>query len=82
MFFTLNRIEDKSIAVLIDDNGKKYDINASLLPAHDGIGSVFSVQDDVYVFEKGETDTRRARINEKSKAFFNKLKNKGRSPSP
>lgn len=74
MFYTLDRIEDENIAVLIDDDGRKHDVPCTAIPENDGIGSVFSIKDGKYIFNKAQTDERRKRINEKRKKLFDKLK--------
>lgn len=75
MFYTLDRIEDNNIAVMIDDDGKKYDIPLKNLPEHDGIGSVFREENGVYLFNREETDRRRISIAEKRRRLFDRIKN-------
>lgn len=74
MFYTLDRTEDNNIAVLIDDDGKKYDIPLENLPEHDGTGSVFREENGVYLFDKEETDRRRISIAEKRRRLFDRIK--------
>lgn len=76
MFYTLDRIEDENIAVLIDDGGKKADIPFSLLPPHSKPGDVFRSENGAYIFDEKETQERRLRISDKRNRFFNKMKNK------
>lgn len=73
MFFTLDRIEDGNIAVLISDDGKKTDIPANLLQNTD-IGSVFRAEDSDFIFDEEETTSRRKRISEKRNRLFNRIK--------
>ena len=74
IYYTLDRTEDENFAVLVDDNGKIYDVPHGQLPQHDGTGSVFYNDNGEYIFDKNETDRRRKRISEKRKKFFNKIK--------
>lgn len=74
MFFTLDRIEDNSFAVLIDDNGKVYSEELSLLPENSNTGDVFIYEDGIYKHAAEETASRKERIREKRNNFFNKLK--------
>lgn len=74
MFYTLDRIEDGNTAVLIDDVGHKHDVPFAALPAHDGIGSVFTMKDEAYIFNREQTAERRKRIDEKRKKLFERVK--------
>lgn len=76
MFYTLDRIENETIAVLIDDDGKKYDISISLLPQTKIIGSVYSFDGNIYIYNEKETEQRRNDNSEKLKRLINKAKNK------
>lgn len=74
MFYTLDRIEEGTVCVLIADDGKKYDVSPDALPSHDGIGSVFRHENGAYLFDQAETETRRERIAEKRRRLFGKAK--------
>ncbi len=74
MFFTLDRIEENTFAVLTDDNGKVYSQKLSLLPENSRTGDVFTLQNGVYVYEAEQTAERKQRIAEKRNKFFDKLK--------
>lgn len=74
MFFSLDRIEDGSVCVLIADDGQKYDVPLNALPPHDGIGSIFRYENETYLFDRTETTTRRKRIAEKRRRLFDKAK--------
>lgn len=78
MFYTLNRTEDGSIAVLTDDEGNKYDIPSDELPENTGVGSVFEKDNGRFIFNEKETDRRKRRIQEKSGRLFDKLKSRQR----
>lgn len=78
MFYTLDRIEDLNIAVLISDDGNKYDIPSDMLPENYGVGSVFEKSGDGFIFNENETDRRKRRVQEKSRRLFDKLKNRQR----
>lgn len=74
MFFSLDRIEDGDVCVLVADDGQKYDVPSDELPPHDGIGSIFRYENEAYLFDETETATRRKRIAEKRKRLFGKAK--------
>ncbi len=73
-YYTLNRIEDRDIAVLIDDNGKKRDVPIKDLPPQRDIGCVYSICGDSIVYDETETIKRRTRIGEKKNRLFAKWK--------
>lgn len=74
MFFTLNRTEENKFAVLIDDSGKVYVEELTLLPENCRIGDVFILESGVYVTAVEETAERKRKLKEKRDNFFNKLK--------
>lgn len=74
MFFSLDRIEDGGVYVLVSDDGRKFDVPSDSLPPHDGIGSIFRYENETYLFDRTETTTRRKRIAEKRRRLFDKAK--------
>ncbi|MBR3868366.1 MAG: DUF3006 domain-containing protein [Clostridia bacterium] len=76
MFYTLDRIENGTIAVLIDDEGKKYDVNISLLHGNQDIGSVYSFDGNNYIYNEKETQARRSSNSEKLRKLMSKAKNR------
>lgn len=76
MFYTLDRIENDTIAVLIDDEGKKYDVELSLLHEKQDIGSVFSSDGSNYIYNEKETLARRSSNSEKLRKLMSKAKNR------
>lgn len=76
MFYTLDRIENDTVAVLIDDEGKKYDVELSLLPETRDIGSVYSYDGNSYIYNEKETHSRRTSNSEKLRRLMNKAKNR------
>lgn len=76
MFFTLDRIENDSVAVLIDDEGKKYDTDISLISEPVDIGSVYSFDGSRYIYNEKETKTRRSSNSDKLRKLMNKAKNR------
>ncbi len=70
MFFTLNRIEEETYAVLTDDNGIKYDIPVSDLPGEIRIGNIYDKVDGVYIYNEKETEKRRSAAQNRLKRFF------------
>lgn len=76
MFYTLDRIENDTVAVLIDDEGKKYDVQVSFLQETQDIGSVYSFDGSNYIYNEKETQKRRTSNSEKLKRLMNKAKNR------
>lgn len=76
MFFTFDRIEDNSFAVLVDDDGKIYNAELSALPKGSKTGDVFTYENGMYIPAAEEAASRKERIREKRNNFFNKLKSK------
>lgn len=76
MFYTLDRIENGTIAVLIDDEGKKYDVHISLLLGKQDIGSVYTSDESNYIYNEKETQSRRSSNSEKLRKLMNKAKNR------
>ncbi len=76
MFYTLDRIENNTVAVLIDDEGKKYDTEISLLTGSQDIGSVYSFDGNHYIYNEKETKSRRSSNSEKLRKLINKAKNR------
>ena len=76
MYFTLDRIENNSVAVLIDDNGKTYDVNTSLLPEEKDPGCIYTFDRSSYIYNEKETFNRRNNNSEKLKKLLNKAKNR------
>lgn len=76
MFFTLDRIENENIAVLIDDDGKKYDVRIDLLPETKDIGSVYIFDGNTYIYNEKETLKRRNSNSDKLKKLLSKAKNR------
>ena len=72
MFFTLNRIEEETFAVLTDDNGKKYDVPVHELTGDLRIGNVYELIDDAYIYNEKETEKRRTAAKSRLKSFFGK----------
>lgn len=68
MFFTLDRTEG-DYAVLIDENGLKTDVILSLLPELRA-GSVYTKENDVYIYNEKETQKRRTAAAERMKKLF------------
>ena len=52
MLFTLDRIEEKTVAVLIDDNGRKTDIPLSALGSDCRVGDVYELIDGSYIYNE------------------------------
>ena len=76
MYFTLDRIENKSVAVLTDDNGKTYDVSTSLLPQEKDPGCVYNYDGSSYIYNEKETVSRRNSNSEKLNKLINKAKNR------
>lgn len=76
MFFTLDRIENETIAVLLDDNGKKHDVSITLLPEEKNIGSVYIFDGNIYIYNEKETRKRQSDNSDKLKKLLSKAKNK------
>ncbi len=76
MFFTLDRIENETIAVMIDDDGKKYDISIDLLGSEPSIGGVYESDGTSYIYNEKETQARKNSNSEKLKRLLNKAKNR------
>lgn len=76
MFYTLDRTENGTIAVLIDDEGKKYDVEISLLHGKQDIGSVYSFDGNNYIYNEKETHARRSSNSEKLRKLMSKAKNR------
>lgn len=76
MFFTLDRIENETIAVLIDDNGNKYDISIELLGNESVIGNVYESDGTDYIYNEKETQKRKNSNSEKLKKLMSKAKNR------
>ena len=76
MFYTLDRIEESSIAILTDEEGRVHNADISALPSDARAGDVFVCENGVYKFAADETAERKNRIKEKRDNFFNKLKKK------
>lgn len=74
MFFTLDRIENETIAVLIDDNGNKYDISVELLGNESVIGNVYESDGTDYIYNEKETQKRKNSNSEKLKKLMSKAK--------
>lgn len=72
MFLTLDRIENETVAVLIDDSGNKYDVHISLIPKNYEIGNVYTIKDGMYIYNEKETKIRHKNNSEKLKKLFNK----------
>ena len=72
MFFTLNRIEENTIAVLIDDNGSKTDIPLSALRKDCRTGDVYEFSDGMYIYNEKETRLRRESAREKLNRLLRK----------
>ena len=76
MHFTLDRIENNSVAVLTDDNGKTYDVDLSLLPKEKDPGCIYDFDGSSYIYNEKETVSRRNRNSDKLKKLMNKAKNR------
>lgn len=76
MFFTLDRIENETIAVLIDDNRNKYDISIELLGNESVIGNVYESDGTDYIYNEKETQKRKNSNSEKLKKLMSKAKNR------
>ena len=76
MFFTLDRIENKTIAVMIDDDGNKYDISIDLLGSEPAAGNVYESDGTFYIYNEKETQARKKRNSDKLKRLMNKAKNR------
>lgn len=70
MFYTLDRIEEESFAVLTDDNGRKYDVPIREMPDELRIGNVYEIIDGAYIYNKEETEKRRSAAKDRLKRFF------------
>lgn len=76
MFFTLDRIENGTIAVMIDDDGNKSDIDIALLSNDPEIGNVYESDGTFYIYNEKETQQRKNSNSEKLKRLMNKAKNR------
>lgn len=76
MFYTLDRIENDTVAVLIDDEGNKYDVHVSLLTENHDIGNVYNFDGSHYIYNEKETSVRRSSNSEKLRKLMNKAKNR------
>ena len=76
MYFTLDRIENGSVAVLTDDNGKTYDVSIDLLPEKRDAGCIYNYDGSSYIYNEKETVSRRNSNSEKLKKLINKAKNR------
>ncbi len=76
MYYTLDRIEDNSIAVLCDDDGRIFNVPVKNLQGAPKVGDVFRCENGYYTADIKETAERRSRIAKKRTDFFNKIKNK------
>ena len=72
MNFTLDRIENNSVAVLIDENGKKFDVCVDLLPNERSSGSIYNFDGNTYIYNEKETIARRNQNSDKLKKLMNK----------
>ena len=76
MYFTLDRIENESVAVLTDDNGKTYNVSTDLLPEQRDAGCIYNYDGSSYIYNEKETVNRRNSNCEKLKKLINKAKNR------
>ncbi|MBO5933924.1 MAG: DUF3006 domain-containing protein [Clostridia bacterium] len=76
MFYTLDRIENENVAVLIDDEGNKHDVDISILEGNTEIGSVYSFDGNHYIYNEKETASRRSSNSEKLRKLMSKAKNR------
>lgn len=76
MHFTLDRIENNSVAVLIDENGKKYDVSVDLLAEERSAGSIYNFDGNTYIYNEKATASQRTDNSEKLKKLLNKAKNR------
>lgn len=76
MYFTLDRIENGSVAVLTDDNGKTHDVSVDLLPEQRDAGCIYNYDGSSYIYNEKETVSRRNSNSEKLKKLINKAKNR------
>ena len=76
MFYTLDRIENDTVAVLIDDEGNKVDVHISLLSENTDIGSVYNSDGNHYIYNEKETNSRRSSNSEKLRKLMSKAKNR------
>ena len=76
MFYTLDRIENETVAVLIDDEGNKHDVHISLLSENTDIGSVYNSDGSYYIYNEKETNSRRSSNSEKLRKLMSKAKNR------
>ena len=76
MFYTLDRIENDTVAVLIDDEGNKHDVHISLLSESTDIGNVYNFDGSHYIYNEKETSARRSSNSEKLRKLMSKAKNR------
>ena len=76
MFYTLDRIENETVAVLIDDEGNKHDVHISLLSGNHDIGNVYNSDGSHYIYNEKETSARRSSNSEKLRKLMSKAKNR------
>lgn len=74
MYYTLDRIEENSVAVFTDENGKVYNKKISDLPENSKPGDVFSLENNIFIFNAAETSLRKQRMAEKKDKFFGRLR--------
>ena len=74
-FYSLDRIEDNSTAVFIDDAGRKYDTHIKNLSQKE-VGGIYTESGGRFIYNEEETIKRRQRMEEKKKLLKEKANRK------
>lgn len=75
MFFTLDRIENTNIAVMISDDNKKTDVVTDLISGEIREGNVYTETNGIYIYNEKETAARKSKNKNKFAVLFRKAKN-------
>ena len=75
MFFTLDRIENTNIAVMISDDNKKTDVVTDMISGEIREGNVYTETNGIYIYNEKETAERKNKNKNKFAALFRKAKN-------
>ncbi len=76
MFFTLDRIEDGEIAVMLSDSDEKVNVPLSIVQDEAKEGYVYTFENGLYIYNEKETADRKNSNREKFSRLLKKAKNK------
>lgn len=76
MFFTLDRTEENTFAVLLDDDGNKHIVPLTSLNPDFKAGDVYTSENGNYIYNEKETALRRSKNSQKLKNLLNKAINR------